>query len=313
MFNHEKHSSSKKKVANDLGFGLNSAINGKRALNKDGSFNVVRKGVPFFQSFEVFHKLIAMSWLKFNFLVFAFYTFANLFFAVLYWQVGVSELSGIDGTTAFEKFMNVFFFSAQTLTTLGYGKMAPIQIESSMIASIESMVGLLGFALATGLLYGRFSRPVAKIMYSKNALIAPYKDSTAFEFRMINGRSNQLIEVEMEVILFINNKHTKTREYLLLPLERDRLSLFPMNWTIVHHVDEKSPLYEITEKELLERDAEFIILLKAFDDSFSQTIYSRHSYMADELIWGQKFANMLSISETGMRILHIDKLNETSV
>jgi len=311
MFKHDKHSD--KKIANDLGFGLSSVTNEERALNKDGSFNVERKGVPFFQSFEVYHKLIAMSWLKFNFMVFVCYTIANLFFAALYMLIGINQLTGIEGTTAFEKFMNVFFFSAQTLTTLGYGRMAPIQLESSFVASMESMVGLLGFALATGLLYGRFSRPVAKILYSKNGLIAPYKNESAFEFRMINGRSNQLIEVEVEVVLFIGDKEHKIRQYLPLHLERKRLSLFPMNWTIVHPIDEESPLYGISKEELLERGAEFIILLKAFDESFSQTIYSRHSYIANELVWGQKFANMVSLSENGMRVLHIDKLSDLGV
>ena len=300
----------KQKEQKDIGFGTKSEEGLKRALNKDGSFNVKRTGQNFFESFELYHWLVTISWKRFMLVVFLWYFIINLLFAVLYVAAGIEQLTGISATSEFEKFREAFFFSSQTLTTLGYGRVAPVGLSANIIAAIESMIGLMAIALITGLLYGRFSRPVAKIIYSENAIIAPYKGINAFMFRIVNQRTNQLIETEVELVVSMKSKDGTSRIFETLTLERSRIQFFPLSWTIVHPIDEHSPLSGMTEEDFNKSDAEFIIMLKAFDDAFSQTIYSRTSYIDEEVIWGAKFISMIGIAQDGTRKLQLDQINK---
>lgn len=293
---------------NDLGFGRSA--NGSRNLNKDGSFNVVRIGEPKFKQYELYHRLIMMPWIKFIGLIFASYIAVNFIFAGIYYLMGAEKLS-MDTSHMHEgeKFMQVFFFSSQTLTTLGYGRIAPVGALASTVSALEAMVGLLGFALATGLLYGRFSRPHAKLLYSENAVIAPYKDFTGLMFRLANLRRSQLIEVEIEVNIGYTDPEAKSRSFIQLPLERKKIPLFPTSWTIVHPIDENSPLFGRTSEELDTMKMEIFVLLKAFDDTFSQTVYSRTSYRSSEIIHGAKFLPMFTVQENGKTLLDMRLIN----
>jgi inward rectifier potassium channel len=296
-------------TGSDLGFGTKDSGKGARGLNKDGSFNVIRKGVPLINKFETYHTLISMSWLKFNIGVVSLYVIINLVFASLFMFIGVEHLAGIYGTSTTDKFLESFFFSSQTLTTLGYGRISPISHLASAIAAVESMLGLLGFALVTGLLYGRFSRPEARIKYSENALIAPYKNITALMFRLVNERRNQLIEVEAGVSLSMRHEtNPKIRKFFTLKLEITKINFFPLSWTVVHPIDEGSPLWGMAEEDFKEVDIEFISLIKAFDDAFSQTVYSRSSYKFNEVVWGAKFIPVTEFTADGT-ILNIDQIN----
>lgn len=287
----------------DLGFGLKSS---DRNMNKDGSFNVERIGEPKFRPYEIFHDLITMSWKKFILLIFAGYFLVNIIFAVSYYAVGTHHLSGVDSKMSeLRKFGEAFFFSSQTLTTLGYGRVAPVGFATSTIAAIESMLGLLCFALATSLLYGRFSRPQAKLLYSEHAIIAPYKDGTGLMFRVANMRRNQLIEVEVDITMAWFEKDSKVRSFTRIALERNKINLFPSSWTIVHPIDENSPFNGLTEADILDLKIELIVLLKAFDDTFSQTIYSRSSYKCTEIKMGKKFIPMFTTMENGKTLLDL--------
>jgi inward rectifier potassium channel len=271
--------------------GLESKISGKglRALNKDGTFNVIKENVPFREKFNFFHWLISISWLHFFGLLILGYFVVNLIFASIYMEIGIDHLTGIDGMSTYDKFLGAFFFSAQTITTLGYGRVAPIGTPANVIAATESLMGLLAFALATGMLYGRFSKPSARIMYSEHAVIAPYLDINGFMFRVVNPQHNELLEVEINVSLSIKRENSTLRNFYQLELERPKVVFFPAMWTVVHPINKSSPLYKWTEKDLHVRDVEFIVMIKAFDESFSQTVYSRSSYKADEIRWAQKF------------------------
>lgn len=295
---------------NDIGFGRSAT--GSRSMNKDGTFNVERTGEPRFRHYEIYHSLITMSWTKFILLIFAAYAAVNFLFAGIYYLMGPEKLS-MDASHMHEgeKFMEVFFFSSQTLTTLGYGRIAPVGPLASTISSIEAMLGLLGFALATGLLYGRFSRPQSKLIYSENAVVAPYRGITGLMFRLTNMRRNQLIEVEIDVNVGYTEPETKTRTFFNLPLERKKINLFPTSWTIVHPINEESPFYGRTQQELKEMNIEIFALLKAFDDTFSQTVYSRTSYRAEEIIYGAKFLPMFSPQENGKTLLDLRLINAT--
>lgn len=295
---------------NDLGLGTRSASASQRGLNKDGSFNVKKKNVPFSERVNFYHSLVSMPWTKFFVLIFFAFLLVNFLFAGIYMLIGVEHLTGIDGTTSFEKFMEAFFFSSQTLTTLGYGRVAPVGMEASTVAAIESTLGLLSFALATGLLYGRFSKPVAKIKYSHHAVMAPYKEMNAFMFRVVNPRDNQLIEIEVSVTLSVLKAGSEIRNFYFLDLERSKVNFLPSTWTIVHPVSETSPLFGISQKELLEKDAEFIVLMKAFDETFSQTVYSRSSYKASEVKWGEKFVYVIEQEKDGTSV-DVGRIDET--
>jgi inward rectifier potassium channel len=296
----------------ELGFGSNAKGKSSRFVNKDGSFNVKRSGLSLLQNLHIYHTLIEMSWLKFAIVTLSFYTLINLLFAFLYVLVGVEHLVGIIGNNFVDKFWEAFFFSAQTLTTVGYGRISPAGFTSSMIAAIESMVGLMGFAIITGILYGKFSRPTARIIFSEQAIIAPYRGINALEFRIVNQRKNQLIEVEVQVLLSMNKLVDGQRKgvFLDLPLESKRVNFFPLPWTIVHPIDDNSPIQNYTNQDLIDADAEIIIMVKAYDDSFSQHVYKRYSYTASEIIWGAKFNIIYKNGSDGYLNLMLDKFQE---
>lgn len=295
---------------NDLGLGTKTSSDKQRSLNKDGSFNIEKINVPFTERMNFYHSLVTMSWIKFFVLLVSGYFFVNLIFAGIYMLIGTDHLTGIDGVSDAEKFLEAFFFSSQTLTTLGYGRISPVGTLASSVAAIESMIGLLSFALATGLLYGRFSRPVAKIKYSNHAVIAPYKDINAFMFRVVNPRDNQLIEIEVSVTLSIKKQDSPQRDFFSLVLERPKVNFFPMTWTIVHPINLESPLINFTQDNLIEKNAEFIVLMKAFDETFSQTVYSRSSYKASEIKWGEKFVYVIHEKSENISV-DVGRMDET--
>ncbi len=297
----------------DLGFGTQVSNSVKRMLNADGTFNVIRKGVKGQGVMNLYNLLITMSWRRFMFSLITYYVVANLFFAALYVLGAHENLGGETGASGMNSFWDAFFFSAQTLSTVGYGHIHPVTLFGNIIAAVESLTGLMGFALATGLLYGRFSRPNAKILYSDKAVIAPYKDITAFMFRLANMRKNQLIEttVILNFSMVVERDGKPTRIFENLKLERDKIDFFPTSWTIVHPIDENSPLYGLTEEDVNKGNAEFILLINAFDDTFSQTVHSRRSYKHHEIQWGAKFPTMVDTPENGKTVLRLDKISET--
>lgn len=297
----------------DLGFGKQIVDETTRLVNPDGSFNVRRVNQSFYGWLNPYHRFITTTWGHFMLVVMAGFIVANFLFAGLYVALGVENLQGADQSSAWTRFYDAYFFSAQTLTTVGYGRIAPTGFWMSFAAAIESTMGLMAFALATGLLYGRFSRPEAKILFSEKALVSPYLDTTALMFRIVNERANQLIEISVEVALSLLEDlpdGTRTRKYYGIPLERNRVSFFPLNWTLVHPITETSPIFGKTEQDLLRADAEFLILVRATEDTFSQNVYARSSYRASEIEWGAKFRKMYDNQERGTTTLDIAKLSD---
>lgn len=277
----------------DLGFG--SVVSGQsriRLLNRDGSFNVEREGLNLFTSLSPYHALLTMSWPHFLGLIVLAYLALNLLFAGAYFACGPGALEGVSGVAG-ERFLACFFFSVQTFATIGYGKLTPSGMAPNLIVTVESLVGLLGFALATGILFSRFSQPTAKILFSRNAIIAPYRGITAFEFRIANARSNELIQVEARVMLS-RLKPDGNRDFIPLKLEREKVVFFPLAWTIVHPIDEESPLRGLTQEDLTASQAEVLVLLSGIDETFSQTVHTRSSYRADEIVCGARFADLFN-------------------
>ena len=177
-------------------------------------------------------------------------------------------------------------------------------------------MNILGIALATGVIFSRFSRPSARIVYSRNAIVAPYRDKTALEFRIANGRSSQLIEVQIQVILTKLEQvdGMSVRKFYDLNLERQRVVFFTLSWTVVHSIDSGSPIWGLTKNDLLDADAEVLILLTGTDETLSQTVHSRSSYKADEIVWGAKFANMFLRTESaGIVGMNLSRIHEIEI
>ncbi len=295
----------------DLGFGaVVTERRGYRLINRDGSFNVrVRKG-NWWRSVFTYHTLLSMSWPRVFALLIAGFIATNGVFAAAYLACGAGALSGNDvlGPAA-----RAFFFSVETLATIGYGNIVPVTLAAHVVVVVEAMVGLLGIAVATGVVFARFSRPVADIRYSSHAVIAPYHGITAFEFRVVNARRNQLINVSAVVSLsrFEEQGGGRQRRFHQLALERSTVAFFPLNWTVVHPIDDASPLWGWDRRRLVEAEAEFTVLLTAVDETFSQTVHSRSSYTADEVLFGRRFAMMFTESDREY-VLDYDKLDETT-
>jgi inward rectifier potassium channel len=296
----------------ELGFGSKTSSQKTRLINKDGSFNVERVELSKWKSVSVYHALVSMSWRKFNAVVFLYFVFINLIFACFYYLVGVQNLRGVEGSSELDKFLEAFFFSTQTFTTVGFGRISPVGHLASSIAAVESLVGLLGFALATGLLYGRFSRPVANLIFSKNAIIAPFKDGKAFQFRLANKMSNSQITNMLCTVtvakLEIENG-VPIRRFRALELEVKNIIFFPMVWTINHPIDENSPMYGMTMKDMEEADLEFMISLSGFDDTFAQNVTARYSFTHQELVYGAKWISVFGTNARGQTSQDLNKID----
>jgi len=283
----------------------------RRAINKDGSFNVHRRGGTWRDVHPYLH-LINMGWLAFLTTLFAGYLAANTLFAAVYYALGDGQLQGADASTAGGRFLNAFFFSSHTLTTVGYGNIFPKGLAAQIVSSFEALVGVLGFAVATGLLFGRVSRPSARVGFSGNMVVAPYQDGMSLQFRVVNRRRNQLMELEARVMLMMvetANGQPK-RTYSLLRLEREKVLFLPLTWTIVHPIDAESPLWGKTPEELARLQAETLILIKAYDDTFSQAVHARYSYRHDEIVWDRRFAPAFFVDPKGDLVVELQKVGE---
>jgi len=296
----------------DLGLGRQLADQSRRMLNRDGTFNIARDGVPYARAFSAYHTLLTISWPRFYVVVVLAYLLTNGLFACGYLLCGPLALHGVSGTSTGERAVDAFFFSVQTLATIGYGRINPVGLAANVLVAVEAFVGLLGFAMATALAFARFSRPNAKILFSEKAVIAPYRGLTAFEFRIINERTNQLVEVEAKVMFSRMETHEgrRVRRFHPLPLERDRVAFFPLQWVIVHPIDEASPLRGLGQEDFVACEAEFLILLAAVDETFSQTVHARSSYRYNEVVVGARFADMYRRSEDGVTRVDLDRFHE---
>jgi inward rectifier potassium channel len=272
----------------------------------------VRRRGTTLRDFHPYLLLINMSWPAFLLTVISGYIAANTIFAGLYYLMPAGELQGGQSTDSLHRFLIDFFFSAHTLTTVGYGNVVPSGMEANILAAFEALVGVLAFAVATGLLYGRVSRPSARLGFSERVVLSPYQDATSLQFRVVNRRTNSIVELEARMLLMTvrSDNGEPKRSYEQLILERDRVLFLPLTWTIVHVIDESSPLWGKTAEDLETVQAELLILLKGHDDTFNQTVFARRSYRHDEIVWGARFAPAFFVDTDGDLILELPKIGE---
>ncbi len=296
------------------GFGASSRYNAGRFYNRrSGRANVVKKGVTVLERYSWYHTMLAMPIMKFLLLLFSVYIFINLIFAGIYYAIGIEHLAGVNAGSTMKSFSEVFFFSTQTFTTVGYGRISPTGFVTSAVATFEAFLGLLSFAIATGLFYGRFSRPQAFLKFSHNALISPYKEGIALMFRMSPYKNNVLSEAEVKLTIAfqIEEDGKRMNKFYPISLEIAKVNALTLSWTVVHPIDEKSPLYNLNADDMKNAKAEILVFAKAFDEVFSNTVMTRTSYIADEIIWGAKFKIMYYPNEDKTKtILDLGMLND---
>lgn len=298
----------------DLGFGSVVARESReRLLNQDGSFNVQRTGLPFLSSLSLYHAVISMSWKMFIAQTLLLYFLSNIVFGILYASLGAEALVDSSGEPTENLLLRGFFFSVQTFATIGYGTIHPVGVVPNLLVTLESYYSMIVTALITGIVFARFARPTAHVIFSEVAVVAPYRGIEGLMFRLVNGRSSQLIEVEAKVMLarFVETDGKVARRFDFLELERDRVAFFPLAWTIVHPIKEDSPLYGLTPEDLKKADAEILILLTATDETFASVVHTRSSYKPSEIKFNHKFVNLYNKAENGEPIsINIKKLSQ---
>lgn len=293
----------------DTGFSAKYEASSQRLLKRNGRFNVKRTGITLKEGFNLYDELMVASRLNFFLFILGSYFAINIIFTMMYCIIGFDGINGLEGETHWDQALEVFFFSTQTFATVGYGTMSPNNFAINLVATFEAFIGLLSFAIATGLLYGRFARPKAKYKFSDKAIIAPYKDGRALMFRFANLRKSELTEVSVEVIIAYTQDGQ--RKFTVPKLEIGKINFLTTSWTIVLKTDEeKSPLIGLDKQMLQEMKPEIMILVKGFDDNFAQTISHRMSYYYDEIEIGKKFKRIMFADENGLTTVSIDALNE---
>jgi inward rectifier potassium channel len=291
----------------DLGFGsVVSRESRQRLLNRDGSFNVARRGLGFLESFAPYHLLLTIPWVGFLVVVSAIYLVLNLVFALAYLACGPDALVGAGAAMLGGRFGQAFFFSIQTFATIGYGQIGPNGMAANIVVTIEALVGLMYQALATGLLFARFTRPTATVLFSRSAVVAPYSGGQGLMFRIVNQRRNEIIQLEAQVLYSAvepDDRGGTVRRYSPLSLERNKVTFFPLSWTIVHPIDSASPLAGRTPEELERMQVEILVLLSGVDEALEQTVHARSSYRANEIVWNARFRSMFLTSDSRARVL----------
>jgi len=313
----QKHINPRAALNPDTGFGIDPSKYGGRFVNKDGSYNISRRGIRLQHRLSIFQWMIQMPTWKFSLVVFALFIAVNALFAVLYLLLGVGEFSRLPGRPSLWLYLtHLFFFSVQAMTTVtvDYRQIAPSGFWASVVSSMEALSGLAAIAILTGLVYSRFARPRSYILFSRQALISPYRGGTALMFRLVSYKDrHNLTDANIIVNLGLNVEENGRPVYKFysLALERQHIDSLNMNWTVVHPIDERSPLQHFTPEDLEHAQAEIFVQLAGFDEVFSTTVVSKTSYFFTEIVSGAKFIPMYRESEDDTTtILELNKLNE---
>lgn len=279
-----------------------------RFADRDRPFQIVRKGSSHSHWRDPYHWLLTLSWWKFLLVIVLAYLAANTVFALAYLLGGDCIENAKAGS-----FFDAFFFSVQTMASIGYGAMYPRTLYANTVVSIEALVGLMGLAMGTGLMFARFSQPTARVLFSRVAAIAPYNGIPTLMFRAANERHNQILGAQVRVTLLRDELSAEgqfMRRFHDLKLLRSETSIFALTWTVMHPIDETSPIYGMTPESLSEANVELIVTLTGIDETVSQTIHTRHSYLLQEILWNVRFVDILTRLPDGSRVVDYTRFHD---
>jgi len=243
----------------------------------------------------------------YHYLITASFLVANLAFATAYYFGG-----GVQHAQP-GSFSDVFFFSIQTMATIGYGDMAPVTNLSNVLVSLEAFLGLLGLAMVTGLVFAKFSRPTARIRFSNNAIVAPRDGIPSLMFRMANLRGNRIVDAQVQVVLSREEKTLEgeeVRRFHDLATTRGRNALFAFSWTAIHPITESSPLFGESRDSLEQAASMIVVSLMGLDETLSQTVHARHLYLPADIVWGGRFADIIMKGTDGSRTVDYSRFDE---
>lgn len=301
------------KVNNDTGFGSKDNYGG-RFINRDGTFNIKREGQAFWQRFSLFHSMLNLPTWKFIVVLFTFFIGINLLFTLIYVGLGKGEFTGMIVGNRWQDLRELYYFSTQTFTTVGYGRVNPIGDIANFVAGIEAMLGFMTFAVITGLIYGRFAKPRSFLMFSEHAVVSPFRGGKALMFRFASYKDNHILTdvgIRVNAALRVQQQNEAVYKFYDLKLERSKVDSLSMNWTVVHPIDDQSPLKDLTQEDMMGSDLEVYVLVRGFDDVYSNYVSRRTSYTFEEIKFDRKFVPMYRESEDGKTtIIEIHKINE---
>lgn len=297
----------------EIGFG--KAAEGHhedRLLNKNGSFNARKLGIHWWDSMSLYDSLLTMPWKRFFLTLATIYFISNLLFALLFTSLGPGALGGVVDGSLMQRFVNCFFFSFQTFATIGYGVIHPNSTTANILVAIESLAGILEFSVFTGLMFARFSRPLVRVVFSENALIAPYKDKMSLQFRLMNLRHSQLLDPRARVVftLVVNKDGKSSRQYYPIKLQIETVMFIPLYWTVNHIIDESSPLYNLSREDILGAQPEILISISAIDETSAEAVYLKTSYKGSEIVYGAVFESMYVDEATDSATVSFDRLSK---
>ena len=258
---------------------------------------------------DLYHGVLTAPWWAFFLGLAAFFTIINIIFALLY----LADPGGL-AHARHGNFWDAFLFSIETMGSVNYTVFVPQSIYANIILCIEAFFGILTIALFTGVIFARFSRPFARVVFSKVAIIAPFEGVPTLVFRAANQRGNQIIDAEIRISLAhqqMTREGISMRRFTELVPVRSRSSLFALSWSVMHTIDENSPLYGVTADMLYDQQMEIILMLSGVDETLANRIYARHSYFPDEIVWDQRFVDVLSVSPHGRRIVDLSRFHDT--
>ncbi len=280
-----------------------------RTISQYSGLNIVRKGLSYSRwRYDPYHIFLTMSWARFIVLISLGYIIANALFALMYIAGG----DGIENARP-GNFLDAFFFSVQTMASIGYGAMYPKTAYANLLVTIESIVGLFGITISSGIMFARFSLPKAQVIFSHVILIAPYNGLPTLMFRVANKRQNWIVEAQVRVTL-VKSEFTKEgdfmRRFYNLPLVRSESPVFALSWLVMHEINEDSPLYGVTSQQMIDDEMEFVTTFTGIDETVSQTIHARHSYIPEEVLWNMRFVDILSKTSDGQRSIDYSRFHD---
>nr|WP_290226685.1 ion channel [Trichocoleus desertorum] len=275
---------------------------------RDGQFHILGNGVWHSYWREPYHLLLTIPWTGFLALTVLCYGVTNAVFALLYLAQPASIANAKPGS-----FLDAFFFSVQTLASIGYGALYPQTVYANTLVTIEAMVSLVGIALLTGLAFARFSRPTARVSFSHVAVIGPYEGVPTFIFRTANQRRNQILEAKLRLYLMRDEMSLEghsMRRFYELKLLRSHTPSFTLSWTVLHPIDQSSPFYGATPESLAQMRASVVVSLSGIDETVSQAIHARYTYGAQDILWNYCFVDIFHETADGHRYINYNHFHD---